>query len=1229
MKLWGIFRFELAYQLHRPWPWLFFAVVLVVVVLMTRDSALANAMYEDFFVNAPFAIASTTVFGCLIWLLAAPVVAGEAAARDVATRMHPLVYTAPLAKTDYLAGRFLAALVVNALILLAVPLGFLLAVYSPGVDPDSIAPFRPAAYLTAYGFIALPNALIATAIQFSIAARSGRTMAGYVGSLFLVFMGFFIGGVVLWGQRAGTLVDPIGIRFIVEDLAHDWTTIERRTRLLALEGLLLTNRLLWIGIALATLAVSSVLFRFAHRAETAPRWLRWIRPRRGGTGSATPADSVLAPSTPIRVAPIALDFGFAIHLRKTLAITWESFRTIAKSLPGLALLVAIPLMTVPVIVDQMETAGIAMVPTTARVVAELTAPLSAELSRWVIVPLLLVFFAGELVWREREARMGEIIDAMPGSEWAPLVGKFLGLGLVLVLFMAALTAAGVLAQAIQGHAAFEMGLYLQVLFGLQLPEYLLFALLAIVVHVVVDQKYVGHLVAIMIYVFIAVIATMLGIEHDLLVYGASPGWSYTPMRGFAGSVWPWLWFMLYWAAWALALAVAARLLWTRGRDAGLRVRLGVARGRLAGSTAWVAGASAMLVLTLGGFIFYNTNVLNTYRSSATSAELRAEYERRYAHFAGSPQPRIAGTSLHVEIHPRRRSVDMRGSYRLVNGTTLPIDTILVSPATSGAETRRVTFDRAASLTVDDALHGQRVYVLGRPLSPGDTLTMEFETAVEPRGFRESGSDASVSPGGSYFTAAWFPSVGYQRQRELITAADRREYGLEPRPVIASLYEADAREPASRGGGIAFEAVLGTDTGQVAVAPGALRRTWSEGGRNYFHYVTDAPIGREWAFFSAEYATREARWKDVTIRIFHHPTHTAHLDRTVRSVSASLDYYSAQYGPYPYRHITVVENPAAPGTGLHADASIISHGQGFPFWIPKDAGALDFPYAVMAHEMAHQWTLPYAMVEGAPFLSEGLAWYSAMQVVRASKGENELRRLLANMKQPNPFPPIRRGEPLLRALDPYMSYRRGPLSMFTLSEYIGADGVNAAIRRLVERHDVIGAPLATTLDLYRELRAVTPDSLQPLLRDLFEANTFWELATQQVTAQQVTAQRVAARPLTAPGMTTQQAAAGAWEVTLHVRARKVAYDSAGVRTEVPMNDLVEVAVYADTGQGAAKLRVPVYVQKHRIRTGEGTITVRVSRQPVAAGIDPNHLLDWEERDGDDNIREARIAGPARK
>jgi hypothetical protein len=551
-------------------------------------------------------------------------------------------------------------------------------------------------------------------------------------------------------------------------------------------------------------------------------------------------------------------------------------------------------------------------------------------------------------------------------------------------------------------------------------------------------------------------------------------------------------------------------------------------------------------------------------------------------------------------------VEIRGSYRLLNGSAVPIDSVHVATATGGAETRAMTFDRPAALAVDDAKHGFRIYALETPLRPGDTLRLDFEVDVAPRGFGNRGVEPSLAASGSYFTSQqWFPFVGYQRFRELLRPSERRAHGLPPRPVLASLNEADGGEPTSRGGGVAFEAVVGTDEDQIAVAPGALRRTWTEAGRRYAHYSTDAPIGSEWPFFSARYAVREGRWNEVAIRVFHHPEHTAHLDRTMRSARASLDYYSKQFGPYPFRHLTLVENPGAPGTGAHADASLISYGQGFASWIPRDdARDFDLPYAVMAHEMAHQWTLPYALVEGLPFLSEGLAWYSAIQVMKESRGQEQLRQLLSFMRQPYPFRPIRRGEPLLRALDPYLSYRKGPFAMYALSQYLGTDRVNAALRSLIEKHDSPGQPRATTLDLHRELLAVTPDSLRYLLHDLFEVNTFWSFDTKLATA--------------------EQSATGTWRVTLDVDARKVAVDSAGTETRLPMDELVEIGIFAPARDGAP-LGAPLYLRKHRIRAGRQTITVTVPRQPDRAGIDPYNLLDWETGD---NIEAVQIRTGAR-
>ena len=1201
MKLGGIFRFELGYQVRRVHTWAFIALPAVAAFLFTRDAALADAIRDDFFINSPFAIAGATVVGCLLWLLVAPSIAGDAAARDIETRMDPLAYTVPVSRTEYLGGRFLAAFALNALILLGTTLGSLLAVYVPGVSGAAIGPFRPAAYITAYGFLALPNAFVATAIQFSLATLNRRARASYLGSILLFFLAYVVSTVFFWiiGRAdLARLIDPIGV-IITTEVLPNWTPLEKRTRLLELDGPLLWNRVLWIGIALGALAFTRHRFRFAHHIGSP--W--WSRLWRWGAAQSPPAGVDVVRTTSIAIPNVARTYGFTTRVRQACAIAWESFSSIAKSPGGLALLGVIPLFIVLLLPSVMEALGVPVLPRTARILSELTAPVTGFLTPWVIVPLLILFYAGELVWRERDAGLGETIDAAPVTESVLFLGKLLGLGLMLVVFMVLLTAAGLLVQVSRGYHDFQLGLYLTVFFGLQLPEYLLFAVLALVVHVAVDHKYVGHLAALLVYALL-IFAAPLGLDHNLLVFGASPAWSYTEMRGFDATVGPWLWFKSYWAAWALLLAVVARLLWVRGRDEGLSARLVLARRRFTGWTIGVTAAALGLILALGGFVFYNTNVLNEYRSPSDITELRAEYERRYRRFESSPQPWLAAASLNVDIFPERRSVKIRGAYRLVNRGSAAIDSILLATI-AGSPPRVIVLDRPAALVVSDDERGTRIYDLARPLDPGDSLLLSFELAVEPRGFRNSGIDPAVAANGTSFPYNRLPGIGYQRQRELTNPRDRRAHGLAPRPlVLASLYDTAARYDSFGGEGISMETVVSTSEDQVGVAPGVLRRTWTEAGRRYFHWATTAPIGSQYAIYSARYAIREARWNDVSIQVFHHPPHTATLDAMIRSVRASLDYYTAEFSPYRYGNIWLVEG-GGNGIGMHAEPSQLTYTQGFTGWgVGADPVTLDLPFAVVAHEMAHQWwpgELDVAMVEGAPLFSEGLAWYSAMQVVKRAYGTEQLRRLMSSMREPNPWPRIRRGVPLLRADDPYAMYRRAPFAMYALSEYIGEARVNAALRRLIEAARSGTAPATTTLDLYRELQAVAPDSLQGVVRDLFEINTSWTFDTKQGTA--------------------EQTAAGEWLVTLAVDARKESVDSAGVETTLPMDDLVEIGIFAPAGEGEILGRL-LYLRKHRIRSGVQTITVRVAERPDRGGIDPYSLLDWEEGD---NIEGLTIRG----
>jgi ABC-2 type transport system permease protein len=79
----------------------------------------------------------------------------------------------------------------------------------------------------------------------------------------------------------------------------------------------------------------------------------------------------------------------------------------------------------------------------------------------------------------------------------------------------------------------------------------------------------------------------------------------------------------------------------------------------------------------------------------------------------------------------------------------------------------------------------------------------------------------------------------------------------------------------------------------------------------------------------------------------------------------------------------------------------------------------------------------------------------------------------------------------------------------------------------------------------------------------------------------------------------------------------------VETEVPITEWVEIGVFGRRENGEDEQSSPLYVQKHRIRSGVQTITVTVPREPALAGIDPHHLLDWVEREDDDNVEAVKI------
>jgi ABC-2 type transport system permease protein len=1199
VRLRAIAAFEIEYRLRQKSTWLH-AVVLTTLGIL---AIAAGADSVQPVINSPMSIAGLVAIIGMIGMLVTAAIFGDAATRDVATGSHPLFFTLPITKLDYLGGRFLGALAVNAGLLAFIPIGLALGTFIPFNEGPGFLPFDARTYVEPFFTLGLTNLFFSATILFTAAALTRNALSAYLAAIAL-FMSYLIAGNEIGRSLddsvIGGVLDPFGIVLFRVVTAY-MSPAEQAVAHLGLPAILVWNRLLWIATAVAMLLFLYRRFRFDLAKRSV--WGFGFGRSTDQTVAPVPTVEVRKPHTP-RPTPTR-SFGASTHVRQVISIAWRALGDIVTSRIFQVVLAAA---VVVIFLFGWDVGQIVFDTSTYHVTHLVASVFRGPAAAAVVV--LVGLYAGELVWKDRDTRVAEMIDTEPMPTWVPLTGKFLALvGMILVL-QAVFMVSGIVLQAVRGFYDFEPWLYIRILFGYLLALYVLFAAVSFVLHVVVNQKHLGHLAVVLFYAAFA-FAGQFGIKHGMFLYNSDPGWVYSDMNGFGPFVQGFVWFKLYWGAWALLLLVVAGLFWIRGTESGARKRLALARMRFTGGAVRAAALAVVLIVTFGGFVFYNTNVLNTYRTDEERFEEAVRYERRFGQFRDAPQPRIVSARLRVDIHPQERFVDLSGTYALINKTGQQIDSVHVVVSTA-VEPRQMDLDRKATLVVDEKLPWTyRIYDLERPLQPGDSIRLTFDHRVQPKGFPESGVNTAIAENGAYFDRRWMPSIGYQQSYELSEERDRHKHGLPIRPEFAPVTDERGRQwrSVTRDADLVdVDAVISTAGDQIAVTTGALVREWREGGRRFFHYKTETPVSFGMPFMSARYAMREDKWKDVTLKVLYHPAHHFNIDRLIRSMKASLEYYTENLGPFQFKELRIAEFPRY-ANFARGHPQTISFGEGTSFLTRVEDGDVDRPFFVAAHEIAHQWwggQVAGARVEGVGMVSETLAMYSSMMVMERTYGRDMVKKFYDfNMDM------YLRGRsggggrdemPLIRVRDQnHVYYHKGAVAMYVLKERIGEERVNAALRSFLKKWRAAGPPYPTSFDLYSELQAITPDSVKPLLTDLFETITLYGVSVSAASAERVApglyrvSIEIEGRKVRAGSPDTTRTGSGKSERTI-IRPPK--------ETETPMDEMVEIGIYEMPHGKPAELE---YLQRHRIKSGKQTITVMVKGEPWRVGVDPRHWL----------------------
>ncbi|HEX8173043.1 MAG TPA: M1 family aminopeptidase [Thermoanaerobaculia bacterium] len=1202
----NIARFEFRYLLRNRLLWI--AAVLGFAMLFFSMNLHKWELGSEggYFRNSAYATLRNSVMFSLMFMFVSASFVANAVIRDDETGYGPIIRSTPITKFEYVIGRFLGAYAMAAVCMLVLPLGSLLGTLMPWADPANLGPNRITDYLYAYFVIALPNLLMHSAIFFALATITRSMMATYLAVISFVCAFFSLqeAGVRPQLNAVLAIAEPFGAR-AVKDAVRYWTIPQRNAMLPELSGALLYNRLLWIGVSLLCLAVAYAAYRFADRgmSKRERKKLKLAQREQAPRAASSATATFIAPALP------SATHGNALRVLMWLRTKFE-FRQVILS-PAFPVLLAFGIFnTVSLLFTHRYPEYRPEYPTTLSLI-----PIIEESFRLALM-VVAVFYAGELVWRERDRRVHELIDAAPIPNWAYVIPKTMALALVLVSIVLCNAGAAIAVQLSLGFTDIELGKYL---LWYVLPasfDMLLLAAVAILVQSLSVHKFVGWGVMVLIMFWQELNRVAHIVNHNLLNYAQTPEMPLSDLNG-AAFFWKGAWtFRLYWGALAAVLLLVAHLLWRRGTEIRLKPRLVLARRRLAGAPGIVGAVALLTFAATGAYAWYNTNVLNEYRTKEES-ELRAvNFEKRYGKYQGLPQPSLEEATLDIALDPRERRAVTRGRYLVRNQTAQPIADLHVSvPVSEGLELTSVSVAGAQQI-LNDENYNYRILRLARPLQPNDTLLVTFETRRWHRGFRNASQDTTIVENGTLLTEEeLIPVLGNYYPGFIQDPETRRKYGLPELPPSLKLEDPAASFQASFPNKWIkrFDITLSTVADQTPIAPGKKISDVTRNGRRTARFVTTAPMHLRFSIQSARYAEKHRNHAGVDLAVYYHPRHRWNVDRMLDAMAASLDYYQANFGPYPYDHFRIVEFPGYHG---HAEAfaGTIAFAEtvGFTAEYNKD-DVFDYVTGITAHEFAHQWwpgQMRGAEAEGYLVFVETLAQYSAHMVMKQLHGEEqvgrflqyELDRYLGGRTSEENEPPLARvgGQG-------YIAYQKGGMVMYLLTKRLGEDGVNRALRNMLARYKWKGAPYPRTLELIAALRAEakTPED-QALITDLFERVTLYDLKVDAPTA--------------------THRADGKWDVTIPVAAKKFYVNDKGAETEAPLAEHIEIGLFtAEPGTDAFHQSDVITLERQPIHSGTQVLKLVTDKKPAFAGVDPyDYYID---RDSTDNV--ASVESPGAK
>ncbi|WP_074406233.1 M1 family aminopeptidase [Aquimarina megaterium] len=1188
---------EISMGIKRPMIYIFFFIFTIIATIgVTNDNIIFGGAIGNVLKNAPHIItiyvANMSIFGLLI----ATAYFNNAALRDYQNHFDEILFSTPIDKASYFFGRFFGALFLSTIPLLGVFFGFLIGSdigpESGMINADRVGDLQLSFFINNYFLYVLPNMFVSGAIIYAVALKWKSTIISFIATI-IIIIGYLVAGTFLTDistEYLAALADILGVRAYQIDSKY-FTSVEKNTNIISVSGWLFVNRILWVIIGIIIIISSYLSFSFIQKNKK--------------VGKEKKVNKKEQSIRIFNLPKVQSSFNFTTSKKQFISFFKINFYTILKSNTFKIMLIVGALLLVNKLLNGFDFYGVKSYPVTYKML-DFNRPVST-----IFGMIMLVFFSGELVWRERSSNISGVIDGSPHSSIVLLLAKITSLIVINVVFDVFLILISISYQLFSGYTSPDIDVYLLDFIYSGLSMYIAWSCILVFIQIIINHKYISYFISILLlFLFEFVIVDALGIESFMLNLGFTPNYQYSDMNGFGAALVSKNWFSLYWILFGFSLITIGSLLWIRGSVKGIKDRIKSAKKHFAKKYALTLITVFCLFFLTSCFVYYNTQVVNSYKSANEIEVMQVSYEKMYKKFENIPQPKFGDVTYEVDIYPEERNLLAKTHTVLLNKTNVTIDVLHYSISRYYAtEKWDITLKIPnANLVFEDKELGYLIYKLDTPLQPGSKIDIVIEAVYKSQGFENSVSNLRVAKNGTFIQEAYIlPTIGYDENNELMDQNDRKKYNLPVRKQMALLRTNDNINTKQNyftegeSDWVNVETIISTSSNQIAIAPGTLIKEWKANGRSYFKYKNDHSSLNFVNFMSAEYEVSRKKWNGIDIEVYYHKDHDYNIDMMLDAIEESLKYYTKNFGPYVHNQARIIEIPryynfaqAFPGTMPYTE------GGGFTTDLSNknDNNIIE---AIIAHEMAHQYwahQVVGANMQGATMLSESFSEYAALMVMKNRIKDDRKMKQYLNYD----FEKYLKGRsaetekelPLYKVEDQgYIHYGKGSVVLYALQDYIGEDKMNTALKNFLDEYKYKEPPYPTTHDFLRHLKPQVPDSLNYLITDWIKEITLYDYRLKDATY--------------------KRKENGKYEVSMDIEAYKIKVDSLGVENKVSQRDWVDIGVYRDTDE-----KHLIYSKRVLFVDEKMNFSFEVDTIPAKAVIDPKRLL--IERVIDDNSKE---------